>query len=158
MEAILPHWDVLVVQILTFALGMGAIWALYLKPLGEHLRQRREGIAKDLASADSARGEAEKLRSDLAEERARLADDSRRMRDEARKDAARLREELLEKARTEQKSLLDATRAQLEQEKQEALREIREEVAGLVVQVAGKLIEKKLDGKSDQALAERLVK
>jgi len=43
-------------------LGMAAVWVIYLKPLGAHLRQRKEGITKDLAAAEEARQEAVKLR------------------------------------------------------------------------------------------------
>lgn len=158
MNAILPHLDVLIVQIITFVLGMGAIWALYLKPLGKHLRERKEGIVKDLAGADAARGEAERLRAELGEERARLAEEARQGREEAKRDSARLREELMAKARAEQEALLASTRSQLKQEKNEALRELREQVASLVVLAAAKLIEKKLDSAADKALAEKLVK
>jgi F-type H+-transporting ATPase subunit b len=157
MEAILPHLDVLLVQIITFLLGSFAIWKLYLAPLRQHLSQRRDGIAKDLANADAARAEAESLRAQLVQERARMAEELKAAKDEAKADVAKLREELLAKAKHEQEALLKQGRAQIQAETQEAIAQVRGFAATLVVEATEKLIGKKLDAKADQALAQKLV-
>lgn len=158
MEAILPHLDVLIVQIITFILGSLAIWKMYLGPLRQHLKERKEGIAQDLASADAARAEAEKLRAELNAERARMADELKKAKDDAKADVAKLREELLAKAKHDQEALLKAGRAQIQAETVEAISAIREEAATLVVAATEKLLEQKLNGKADEALAQKLVK
>lgn len=158
MEAILPHLDVLLVQIVTFILGSFAIWKMYLGPLRQHLKERKEGIAQDLASADAARAEAEKLRAELNAERARMASELKQAKDEAKADVAKLREELLAKAKHDQEALLKAGRAQIQAETVEAISAIREQAASLVVAATEKLIEQKLNAKADEALAQKLVK
>lgn len=158
MEAILPHLDVLIVQIITFILGSLAIWKMYLAPLRQHLKERKEGIAQDLANADAARAEAEKLRLELNAERARMADELKKAKDDAKADVAKLREELLAKAKHDQEALLKAGRAQIQAETAEALAAIREEAASLVIAATEKLIEQKLNSKADEALAQKLVK
>jgi F-type H+-transporting ATPase subunit b len=158
MDAILPHLDVLIVQIITFLLGSFAIWKLYLAPLRSHLAQRREGIAADLANADAARAEAESLRAQLVEERARMASDLKKAKDEAKADVAKLREELMAKAKHDQEALLRNGRAQIQAETQEAIAMVRNLAATLVVEATAKLLEKKLDTKTDLELAEKLVK
>ena len=157
MEAILPHLDVLIVQIITFLIGSLAIWTMYLGPLRQHLASRREGIAADLANADAARAEAESLRAQLVEERARMAAELKQAKDEAKADVAKLREELLAKAKRDQETLLRNGRAQIQAETQEAITAVRKIAAQLVVEATGKLIEKKLDSKADRGLAEKLV-
>jgi len=86
-----------------------------------------------------------------------MADELKQAKDEAKADVAKLREELLAKAKTDQEALLKAGRAQIQAETLEAITKVREYAAVLVVEATAKLIEKKLDGKADQALAKKLV-
>lgn len=158
MEAILPHWQILVVQIITFVVGMAAIWKLYISSLRDHLKLRREGIAKDLSSAENARQEAEHLRAQVQADRLKMADELRQAREEAKAEVARLRDELLTKARVEQDSLLKQGRTQIQAEREEALRQIRQMAASLVVQATGKLLEKNLNSTAQKSLAEKFVK
>jgi len=155
---LIPHLDIVFVQIATFALGFWAIWNLYIKSLRAHLKSRREGIAADLANADAARAEAEALRAQLVEERARMASDLKKAKDDAKADVAKLREELMAKAKHDQEALLRNGRAQIQAETQEAIATVRNLAATLVVEATAKLLEKKLDTKTDLNLAEKLVK
>jgi F-type H+-transporting ATPase subunit b len=157
MEAILPNWQILVVQIITFVLGMTAIWKLYISSLRDHLKARREGIVKDLASAETARQEAEFLRSQLAADRAAMADELRKAREEAKADVAKLRDELVAKAKAEQEAMIKQGRAQIQAETSAAIEQVRGYAATLVVEATAKLLEKKLDADADKALAEKLV-
>lgn len=157
MEAILPHWQILVVQIVTFVLGMAAIWKLYIVPLQSHLKTRREGIAKDLATAETARGEAESLRTQLHADRAKMAEDLRAAREEAKAEVAKLRDDLMAKAKADQDALIKQGRAQIAIETQQAIAAVRGYASQLVVEATAKLIDKKMDAKTDKALAEKLV-
>jgi F-type H+-transporting ATPase subunit b len=157
MEAILPNWQILIVQIVTFVIGMGAIWQLYIKSLRSHLKARREGIVKDLGAAETARQEAEYLRAQLQEDKARMADDLRKAREEAKAEVARLREDLMARAKADQEALLKQGRAQIAAETDAAIAAVRGYAAQLVVEATSKLIGKKLDAGADKAMAEKLV-
>jgi len=145
------------IQWITFLLGMAAIWVMYLKPLGLHLRGRREGIAKDLAAAEAARAEAAKLKAEFDAEKAKMAEENRRQMEKVKADAEAFRTDLLAKAKAEQDALVNAGRKQIDQERLEALRQIRAEAASLVVQATEKLLEKHLDGKTQEALAKKFI-
>ena len=157
MDAILPNYKVLIVQLLTFALGMAAIWKLYIVSLRDHLKARREGIVKDLASAQTAREEAEHLRSQLAHDRANMAGELKKAREEAREEVAALRKELLAKAEEQQEQMLKQARAQIQGETERAVAEVRGYAATLVVEATSVMLGKKLDSSADQALAKKLV-
>ena len=152
------HPQIFIIQWITFALGMAAIWVMYLKPLGKHLKGRREGIIKDLASAESARAESQKLKEEFAIEKAKLAEDNRRMMEKTKADAEAFRSELMAKAKDEHESLLKSGRKQLEQERLEAVRQIREEAAHLVVMATAKLLDKNLKSSAQLELAKKFVK
>jgi F-type H+-transporting ATPase subunit b len=155
---LIPNPEVLVAQIVTFAIGMGAVWVIYLKPLGSHLKGRREGIERDLASAETARNEAAKLKSEFTAEKARLLEDNRRLMEKTKADADAFRAELMAKAKSEHESLIIAGRAQIHAERAEAVRQIRAQAASLVIEATGKLLEKNLNNKAQAALAEKFVK
>ena len=154
---LIPNPQVFLAQLVTFVLGMGAVWFIYLKPLGEHLNSRKSGIVKDLASASEARAEAEKLKADFAAEKARLMDENRKLMEKTKKDAEAFRAELMAKAKSEHEALVKSGRAQIEHERADAVRRIREEAATLVVEAAGKLIEKNLNNATQTALAKKFV-
>ncbi len=157
MQELLPDTKVLIVQVLTFALGMAAIWKLYIVALRDHLKARREGIAADLASAEQARREAAELRAQLEAERVRMADELKRARQDAAEQVARLREELMAKAVQQQDDLLRQAAQRIEGEARKAAAEIRGQAADLVVQAAGALLGRRLDSAADRAMAESLV-
>jgi F-type H+-transporting ATPase subunit b len=157
MDAVIPNFKILLIQLLTFGLGMIAIWKLYIGSLRDHLKARREGIAKDLATAEAARKEAEELRVQLLAERQSMAEELKKAKDEARADVAKLREELLAKAKVEQETLLKQARTQIQTETERAFAEVRVQAAALVVEATGALLTKKLDQEADKALAEKLV-
>lgn len=150
--------QIFIVQIVTFAIGMAAIWVMYLKPLGKHLRDRKAGIVKDLQGAEQARAEAEKLRAEFTLEKAKLLEENRRLMEKTKADAEAFRAELMGKAKSEHEALLKAGRAQMEAERHEAVRQIREMAAELVVEATGKLLEKNLNNAAQNALAAKFVK
>jgi F-type H+-transporting ATPase subunit b len=142
----------------TFAIGFVAIWFIYLKPLGEHLKNRKAGIVKDLASAEEARAEAAKLKADFAAEKTQLLEENRRLMERTKADAEAFRQELMAKAKDEHEALIKAGRVQLQQERAEAVRQIRAEAAHLVVEATEKLLEKNLNKTTQSALAAKFVK
>jgi len=70
---------------------------------------------------------------------------------------ARLREDLMARAKSEQEALLKQGRAQIAAETDAAIAAVRGYAAQLVVEATSKLIEKKLDADADKAMAEKLV-
>jgi F-type H+-transporting ATPase subunit b len=157
VDAILPNLRVLIVQVLTFVLGMAFIWKLYIVSLRDHLRARREGIVKSLAEAEAARQEAEKLRKQLDADRARMAEDLKKAKEEARAEVAAVRAELLAKAEAQQDAMLKQAREQIASETGRAIAEVRAYAAALVVEATAVMVGKKLDSGADRKLAEKLV-
>ena len=155
---LIPNPQVLLAQIVTFAIGMAAVWFIYLKPLGEHLRGRKAGIVKDLAAAETARSDAEKLKAEFTAEKAKLLEDNRRLMEKTKADVEAFRLDLMAKAKSEHEALLKAGRAQMEAERAEAVRQIREQAASLVVEATGKLLEKNLNNATQTALAQKFIK
>jgi F-type H+-transporting ATPase subunit b len=152
------HWDVFLVQLGTFIVGMFLIWKLYFKPLGRHLSQRTDSIKKDLDDASGAREEAVKLGEEVKAQRAQLAAEGQVIIDKAKADAEALRDKALAKAKVEQEQVVAQARRQIEQEKENALREIRTESAELIIAATEKLVAKSLDRKKQEKLVAQFIK
>jgi F-type H+-transporting ATPase subunit b len=159
MELITPgigllFWMVLIFSLLLFILGKYA-W----KPVLKSLKNRENSIEDALRLADKTREQMAQLKSDNE----KLMDEARKERDKMMAEAREMKDHILSEARQrsveEGKKLIDQARTQITQEKAAAIDEIRTMVAGYSVEIAEKLLRKKLEkDKDQQALIEEYIK
>ena len=131
--------------IISFLIFLILLWKFAWTPILKALDAREKGIQNDIDSAKTAREEA---KSALAEYRKQLTDaqsDVQAILSKARQDAERVREDLLAKSKQEAEMQIERARKQIDLERQEAVTQIRAEVAGLVISSAEKVIGKSLD-------------
>jgi F-type H+-transporting ATPase subunit b len=120
---------------------------------------RQQQIAQALSEAEAARREVDEARQ---KEKSGLADARRQAQeilDRAEKLGEELREELRQKGRQEQEAMITRARAELAQEREQAVSQLRRQVADLVLLATQKILEEELDQKRqrrliDEALAE----
>jgi F-type H+-transporting ATPase subunit b len=142
-------WTILTFVFLAVLLGMFA-W----KPLLQALEKRQETIRKSLDDADKARLELERLNSESAEILKAARTEAEGIVTRSRADATALGEELRQKAREEADGILREAKRQIETEKGQALRDIRNEVADLSISIASKLIERNISREDNDKLVE----
>jgi F-type H+-transporting ATPase subunit b len=120
------------------------------KSILEGLKERETSIADALGQAEKARLEIQKLTSDNQ----KLLDEARAEREKilksAQKTADEIREEARAKATAEVNKMLEDARKVIESEKQAAVASIKQQVAILSVEVAGKILRKELENKDKQ--------
>jgi F-type H+-transporting ATPase subunit b len=127
--------------------------------LDDAIRKRQQQIAQALSEAEAARREVDEARQ---KEKSDLADARRQAQeilDRAEKLGEELREELRQKGRQEQEAMITRARAELAQEREQAVSQLRRQVADLVLLATQKILEEELDQKRqrrliDEALAE----
>ena len=113
---------------------------------------RRNRIINDLDSAEQTRLDAEALKEQYAEQLAGARQEATEIVNKANQIAQNLHDELVEQARVEQEALLANAKERIEQEKQQALLDIRSEVIKLSTLIAGKIVNQKLNSANDQKL------
>ncbi|HLP71305.1 MAG TPA: F0F1 ATP synthase subunit B [Bacteroidales bacterium] len=138
-------------SVLIFLIFFGILAKFGWKPILAAIKARDEMIKGSLESAERAREEMKKLQSDNEA----ILRKAREEREEILKEARDVRDKLISeakgKATDEAEKLIEKARAGIESEKRKALSEIREQVAGLSVDIASKLIGEKLKQTDEQS-------
>ena len=120
----------------------------------------RETIIKDaLATAEAARNEMESLQSDNK----RILKEARAEKEALLKEARATRSELInmakEEAKVEAQKILEQAQKVIQNEKQAALNELRDQVGSIAMDIAGKVLHKELESNEKQLqLVEQLLK
>ena len=128
------------------------------KPLLTMLETREETIKSDLQRAEHAREESERL---LAEHKKSLQDselEARKIVEDARAIAEKLKAEIVEKAQSTAHNLTVQAKAEIQREKETALSELREEVASLAIEAAGKILDETLDDEKHRKIVDTFIK
>jgi F-type H+-transporting ATPase subunit b len=145
--------------LLSFAITLWVLKRYAFGPIQKLIDDRRERIRQSVEEADRAREEARSL---LEEHRALIGQarsEAESILSEARKIADGMRERMRAETEEERQRRLEETNRQIEQATQQALGEIRREVANLSLLAAEKITRRTLSGADqrrliDEALAE----
>ena len=149
-----PNVGLMIWTLISFGLALFLLQRLAFPRIGEALDKRRKAIEESIDAAERTRTEADQILEEYRERlreareqsedivaRARRAAD--RLEDEAKADAAKTREELMER-----------TRRDIESETRRAIDQIRREVADLTVLATEKVTRKALDADDQKRLVE----
>ncbi len=158
MELVTPDIGLIFWMTLSFLIVLAILKKFAWKPILQGLKDREDSIKESLSSAEKAREEMAKLKSDneklLAE--ARLERD--KIIKEALATASSLKEEAKEDASKISGKMIEDARNVITSEKQAALAEMKQEVARLSLEIAEKLMRTNLsDDQSQRALVDRFI-
>tara|TARA_B100001123_G_C15006117_1_gene905560 strand:- start:200 stop:775 length:576 start_codon:yes stop_codon:yes gene_type:complete len=146
-------WTILTFLILFFVLSKFA-W----KPLLTLLESRENTIKSSLEDAENAKQELERLNTESEAIISEARSEAQSIRVEAKSAAEKIKADIMTQAGEDAKKLRDETEKQIQVEKDKAISEIREEVVGLTIAVAEKVIRKNLSKVDNQELIEDSLK
>ncbi len=146
-------WTILTFLILFFVLSKFA-W----KPLLTLLESRENTIKSSLEDAEKAKQELERLNTESEAIISEARSEAQSIRVEAKSAAEKIKADILAQAGEDAKKLRDETEKQIQVEKDKAIGEIRQEVVGLTITVAEKVIRKNLSKEDNQDLIEDSLK
>jgi F-type H+-transporting ATPase subunit b len=142
---ILPATNELVWGTVAFLILLFLMYRTVFPSINKAYKDRRANIEGKLEQAEREREEAEQL---LEQYRRRLRDaedETQRILEEARSNAERVRRELLAKAETDAGRELDRARQAIRAERDQAIRQLRNEVGTLAVELATRVVGDSLD-------------
>ena len=148
----LAFWTVLAFLLLLGLLGKYA-WPAILGGLKE-----REGtIEESMARAENALAEAKRLQADTDAQRQEAGRQAQTILREAREAAAQMREADVEKTKAEIARMQAAAMADIDRQKQQAIAELRTEVASLAIGAAEKILGNQIDASTQADLVNRFI-
>ena len=142
---ILPAANELIWGTIAFLILLFLMYRTVFPSINQALKDRRANIEGKLEEAQRERSEADEL---LEQYRRRLRDaedETQRILDEARSNAERVRRDLLAKAETDAGRELDRARQAIRAERDQAIRQLRNEVGTLAVELATRVVGDSLD-------------
>lgn len=145
-------WVIITLVIFLFVMSKYAV------PLIMHsLSEREERIKNSLESAEKALAKAERISEDNKKALKEAEIKAQKIRKEAIDEAELLRADKIEKARKEASRIVEDARQTIEQEKKQAMMDLRNEVANLAVKSASMIIGEELDQKKNKKLVETFI-
>jgi F-type H+-transporting ATPase subunit b len=129
------------------------------KPILDAVNEREEGIKNALLSAEKAKEEMASLQSDNEE----TLKKARSERDSLLKEAREIKQQLIDEAKSEAKNeakkIISQAQETIQNEKNAAIVDLKNQVAGLSIEIAEKVLKEKLsDDKAQMKLVKDLVK
>lgn len=150
MSLITPDFGLLFWMTIVFLVVLCILWKYGFPVIVKMVNERKAFIDESLRKAHEAN---EKL-ANIKTEGERILQEAREKQAQILKEAAVTRDAIVEKAHVKAKSdgakLLEEAKAEIESEKQQAIRDIRAQVAELSVQIAEKVLLQKLSTSKEQ--------
>ena len=159
MALVTPDIGTIFWMLLMFIILLVILKKFAWKPILSALENREKSIEDSIRSADRAREEMEQLKTDNEKIMAEARKDRDKMLKETKKTSEMILNEAKNKASEESKKIIQSARVQIENEKDAAIADIRNQVAEISVDIAEKILQEKLkDDKAQQELMEKLLK
>jgi len=158
MELLTPGTGLIVWQTFVFLLLVFLLGKLAWKPILSSLKEREHSIQEALDTAEKARLELSKLKSDNESLLKQAREERDKLLREAREASNRLKDEAQAEAKRAADKIIDDARTTIAIEKQAALKEIKIQVATFSLEVAEKLLKEKLSNdKAQKELVQKYV-
>jgi F-type H+-transporting ATPase subunit b len=151
------NWKLLIAQIVNFLILLFVLYKFAYTPVLKVLNDRTKKIEDGIKNAEDAKNK-------LIELSAREKDVLSKARKEAQEIIKKSEENALKNAKTIEDSaknqygkILEEAKAQIEQEKNKAVKEAKLEIAELIVSATEKIIDEKMDAKKDKELINKAI-
>ena len=143
----------LVNTVILFLLLKSYLWG----PVMKMIADRQKEIDDMYDSADKARNEANAMRTEYEEKLAQAAVTGEQLVKEAVARGQSREEEILREANAHADAIRRKAEADIARDKRKALNDAKDEIAGLAVEIAGKVVGKSLDEQDQSALVDQFI-
>lgn len=150
-------WTALFILLNTLTIFFVASKFLF-KPVMKIIADRQQEIDGMYEAAGSAQKEAEALRTEYQQKLSAAQQTSERLVKEAVIRGQHREEEIIRKANAEAAAIMDKASADIAMEKKKAINDAKDEIAGLSLAIAGKVVGRELNGADQSALIDQFIK
>jgi F-type H+-transporting ATPase subunit b len=150
MELLLPSAGLVFWTLIAFILVFVILRKFAWKPILSSLKERENSIAESLSSAQKVRAEMAQLKSENEALLAQAREERAKMMKEAKDTTDKMITDAREKARKEYDRIVGEAQAAINQQKNAALIDVKNQMGKLVIEVSEKVIRRELANKQEQ--------
>ncbi|MGN6616845.1 MAG: F0F1 ATP synthase subunit B [Ilyomonas sp.] len=150
MDLLTPSFGLLIWTLLAFLIVFFILKKFAWKPIIQSLKDRETGIAESIATAERVKAEMAHLKSENEALLAKAREERAQMLKEAKDTGDKMLAEAKEKAQSEYNRILADAQQAIQQQKNAAIIDVKNQVGHLVIEVAEKVLRKELADKAQQ--------
>lgn len=131
---------------------------LLLNPVKKVIAERKAKADSQIADAEKLRTEAEAMKAEYEQNLQNARTEANQIVAAAQKTAAARSEELLGEARAQVAALKQKAEADIAQERKKAVNEVKDEIGGMAMEIASKVVEREIKETDHQDLIDEFIK
>ena len=131
---------------------------LLLNPVKKVIAERKAKAVSQIADAEKLRTEAEAMKAEYEQNLQNARTEANQIVAAAQKTAAARSEELLGEARAQAAALKQKAEADIAQERRKAVNEVKDEIGGMAMEIASKVVEREIKETDHQDLIDEFIK
>ena len=153
----LDGWTFLA-QICNLMIQLVIFKKLLLNPVKKVSAERKAKADSQIADAEKLRTEAEAMKAEYEQNLQNARTEANQIVASAQKTAAARSEELLGEARAQAAALKQKAEADIAQERKKAVNEVKDEIGGMAMEIASKVVEREIKEADHQDLIDEFIK
>ena len=153
----LDGWTFLA-QICNLMIQLVIFKKLLLNPVKKVIAERKAKADSQIADAEKLRTEAEAMKAEYEQNLQNARTEANQIVTAAQKTAAARSEELLGEARAQAAALKQKAEADIAQERKKAVNEVKNEIGGMAMEIASKVVEREIKEADHQDLIDEFIK
>ena len=152
----LDGWTFLA-QICNLMIQLFIFKKLLLEPVRKVIAERKAKVDSQIEDARKLRAEAEAMKAEYEENMKNARAQANQIVASAQKTAAARSEEMLNEARTQAAALKQKAEADIAQERKKAVNEVKDEIGGMAIEIASKVVEREIREADHKALIDEFI-
>ena len=146
-----------VAQICNLFIQVYLIKRFLFKPVNEMLEKRKALADAQIREAEKAKADADAIKTEYEQNMKEAKEKANEILTTAQKTAALQSEEMLKEATAQAAALKSKAESDIAQEKRKAVNEIKDEIGGIAVEIAGKVIEREISEEDHTKLIDEFI-
>ena len=157
MEGLGISLPTLIAQIVNFAILLGLMYLVAYKPIIRMFDERSRKVKESMEQTDYIKQQAAQAEEEVKKQLEAASKEGQGVIARALRTGEEVGQKAQQEARQEAESLIIRARMEIQRERDEAIDELRKEVADLTILAAGKVIELSLDKKAHRQLIDKVL-
>ena len=146
-----------VAQICNLFIQVYLIKRFLFKPVNEMLEKRKALADAQIREAEKAKADADAIKTEYEQNMKEAKEKANEILTTAQRTAALQSEEMLKEATAQAAALKSKAESDIAQEKRKAVNEIKDEIGGMAVEIAGKVIEREISEEDHAKLIDEFI-